>query len=109
MDTYEQRAVQFFLESIQTLKKKSGGQRWNAICEDASNFWEQTYPKELGPLHLSHEERWELLFEPPETIQNPLYMKFEILCSKPLFIDYFFTVLQALLDPPAPWWYKKTG
>jgi hypothetical protein len=104
METYEQRAIRFFLQSISTLKKESGGQRWNAICEDAATLWEQTYPKELGPLPLSHEQIWELLFEPPEQCQNPLYMRFEVLCSKPGFLDFFFHILQSLLDPPAAWW-----
>jgi hypothetical protein len=55
-------------------------------------------------LVLSHEEIWELLFDPPETIQNPLYMRFEILCSKEKFLDFFFIILQALLNPPTSWW-----
>jgi hypothetical protein len=104
MEAYQQRLVEFFFQSIRALKEKSGGQRWNAICEDATTLWEQTYPKEFGPLHLSHEERWELLFEPPETFQNPLYMKFEILCSRPGFPEYFFLILHSLVDPPTSWW-----
>lgn len=107
METYQQRAVRFFLQSIQALKKESGGQRWNEICEDAATLWEHSYPKELGKLYLSHEELWELLFEPPSDIRNPLYMKFEILCSNPSFLTFFFTILHALLDPPASWWQHK--
>jgi hypothetical protein len=107
METYNQRTMRFFLQSITTLKKESGSQRWNAICEDAATLFERTYPKELGPLFLSHEEIWELLFEPPQTIQNPLYMKFEILCSKNIFLDFFFRILQSLLDPPTQWWNDK--
>jgi hypothetical protein len=104
MELYPQRAFRFFLQSIQTLKKESGGQRWNAICEDAATLFEQTFPKDLGPLYLSRDEVWELLFDPPESVQNPLYMKFEILCSKEKFLDFFFIILQCLLDPPASWW-----
>ena len=104
MGSYEERVVRFFFQSISTLKKESGGQRWNAICEDAATLWKETYPTKLGTLHLSHEECWELLFEPPDTIQNPLYMKFEIVCSKPGFPEYFFLILHSLLDPPTSWW-----
>lgn len=104
MESYQQRVVRFFFQSIQTLKKESGGQRWNAICEDAATLWQLTWPKEFTPLHLSHEELWELLFEPPEDIRNPLYMKFEILCAKPGFPEFFFHILHSLLDPPAAWW-----
>ena len=108
MQSYNQRAMQFFLQSIQSLKKESGGQRWNAICEDAAILFEGNYPKELGPLFLSHSEIWELLFEPPVDCCDPLYMKFEILCSKDLFVDFFFTIIQSLLDPPSFWWQQKT-
>lgn len=104
MNTYQVRAVNFFLQSINDLKKESGGQRWNAICEDAATLWEQTYPSHLGILHLSHEELWELLFEPPMDVRNPLYMQFEMLCAKPAFPDFFFRILHSLLDPPAAWW-----
>jgi hypothetical protein len=104
MTTYQQRAFHFFLQSIHNLKKESGGQRWNAICEDSANLFEQTFPKDLGPLFLTHEEIWELLFEPPDSPSNPLYMKFEILCSKDKFLDFFFKILHSLLDPPSSWW-----
>lgn len=104
METYNQRAMRFFLLSIQTLKKESGGQRWNAICEDAASLFEDLYRKEIGALHLSHEEIWQLLFEPPEASNDPLYMRFEILCSNEKFLDVFMIVLQSLLDPPASWW-----
>lgn len=107
MQTYNTRTFRFFLQSIQSLKKESGGQRWNLICEDAAILFQKTYPKELGPLFLSHSEIWELFFEPPESLANPLYMKFEILCSKDIFIDFFFSILQSLLDPPASWWQTR--
>ena len=107
MEPYNQRAVRFFFQSISTLKKESGAQRWNEICKDAAILWEETYPQELRPLFLSNEELWELLFEPPEDIRHPLYMKFEILCAKPLFITFFFRILQALLDPPTAWWQSQ--
>ena len=107
METYNQRALRFFLQSITTLKKESGAQRWNEICEDAATLFETTYPSALGSNPLSHEQIWELLFEPPENYQNPLYMRFELLCSNNGFIDFFFKILQCLLDPPAQWWQSQ--
>jgi hypothetical protein len=109
MQSYNTRAFHFFLQSLHALKKESGGQRWNAICEDAANLFETNYPKELSPLFLSHIEIWELLFEPPLDCREPLYMKFEMLCSKDIFLDFFFKILQSLLDPPAAWWQKMSS
>lgn len=104
MESYQQRCVHFFLQSIQALKKESGGQRWNEICEDAATLFEHLYVKEFGPLHMGHQQIWELLFEPPQSTNDPLYMRFEILCSNPKFVDFFMKILQALLDPPSSWW-----
>lgn len=104
MGSYNQRAIHFFLQSIQTLKKESGGQRWNEICEDTASLFEHLYTKEFGTLHMSHKQLWELFFEPPESSNDPLYMRFEILCSNDKFIDFFMKFIQALLDPPASWW-----
>ena len=104
MTTYNQRAVRFFLQSIETLKKESGEQRWNTICDDVATLFEHLYTKEFGPLHMSHKQVWELFFEPPESNNDPLYMRFEILCSNDKFIDFFMKFLQALLDPPTSWW-----
>ena len=104
MELYNQRAVRFFLQSIQTLKKESGGQRWNEICEDTATLFENLYTKEFGTLHLSHTQVWELFFHPPESNNDSLYMRFELLCSNDKFIDFFMKFLQALLDPPASWW-----
>lgn len=104
MESYSTRSVRFFFKSIRSLKKESGGQRWNEICEDAASLFEHLYVKQFGPLHLDHQQLWELLFDPPQETNDPLYMRFEILCSNPKFIDFFMTILQALLDPPASWW-----
>ncbi len=104
MESYNQRALRFFLQSITTLKKESGQQRWNEICEDAATLFEHLYIKEFGTLHLSHNQLWELFFEPPESVNHPLYMRFEILCSNDKFIDFFMKCIQALLDPPSSWW-----
>ena len=107
MEAYNQRAVRFFFMSIRSLKKESGGQRWNEICEDAASLFEHLYVKKFGPLYLNHQQVWELLFDPPEAVNDPLYMRFEILCSKESFLDFFMIILQSLLDPPPSWWQKQ--
>ena len=104
METYNARALRFFLQSIETLKKESGIQRWNEVCKDTTLLFEYHYTKEFGPLHLSQEEIFDLFFEPPHSPIDPLYMRFEILCSNPKFIDFFMKIIQALLDPPISWW-----
>jgi len=45
----------FFFKSIYSLKKESGGQRWNEICEDAASLFEDLYVKQVTPLHLDHQ------------------------------------------------------
>ena len=108
MDPYNARSLHFFFKSIHSLKKESGGQRWNEICEDAASLFEHLYVKQVGPLHLDHQQIWELLFEPPQAMNDPLYMRFEILCSNDKFIDFFMIILQALLDPPSSWWQDRS-
>lgn len=104
MKLYNTRAFEFFLQSIVFLKKESGGQRWNEICEDGATLFETNFPKEAGPQPFSHAEIWELLFDPPQESSKPLYKTFETLCENDLFVSFFFKILQALLDPPSLWW-----
>ena len=104
MESYSTRSVRFFFKSIRTLKKESGGQRWNEICEDAASLFEHLYVKQFGPFHLDHQQLWDILFDPPQETNDLLYMRFELLCSNDKFIDFFMIILQALLDPPPSWW-----
>lgn len=104
MNSYNTRCVQFFFQSIRSLKKESGQQRWNEICEDTASLFEHLYVKQFGTLHMNHQQIWELFFDPPQETNDPLYMRFEILCSNDKFIDFFMIFLQALLDPPPSWW-----
>lgn len=87
MESYSTRSVRFFFKSIRTLKKESGGQRWNEICEDAASLFEHLYIKQVAPLHLDHQQLWDILFDPPQETNDK-------------FIDFFMIILQALLDPP---------
>ena len=67
MDTYSTRLLQFFLQSIHTLKKESGGQRWNEICNATA---ELALVKNPFSISFRKEELWKLFFHPPETIQE---------------------------------------
>lgn len=101
---YTKRSVDFFLESIRSLKKQSGGQRWNAICEDAVDLFFAIYPEALGKNPFKKEQVWNLFFEPPSDKNDELYQQFSYVCRSPIFIDFFFQIIHSLLDPPANWW-----
>lgn len=104
MNSYNTRAFTFFLQSIHSLKKESGGQRWNEICKDAAALFDTQFPPTLGPHPFSETQLWQLFFDPPQDTSNPLYQPFQQLCENDTFVTFFFTVLQALLDPPSVWW-----
>jgi hypothetical protein len=104
MESYTTRSVRFFFKSIRTLKKESDEHRWTTLCKDATSLFQHLYVKQFGPLHLDYQQLWDILFDPPLDMNDPLYMRFEILCSNDKFIDFFMIILQALLDPPSNWW-----
>lgn len=99
--SYNKRCMDFFLTSIQELKKQSGGQRWNEICEDTVEFFFTKFPKTLGENPFTRDQLWQFFFEAPDKTS---YKLFSDLCKEKVFLDFFFIILQALLDPPAPWW-----
>ena len=99
--TYNKRCVDFFFKSIQDLKSQSGGQRWNAICEDAVDLFFHRFPKEIGENPFTREELWKLFFD---LTDEELYNVFLNLSKRNEFLDFLFLILQAFLDPPAAWW-----
>lgn len=105
--SYEKRCVDFFFKSIDELKSQSGGQRWNAICEDTVCLFFDKYPKELGENPFSRERIWQLLFEGKPTQKQELYIPFLQLSERVEFVSFLFFLLQALLDPPNEWWKKQ--
>jgi hypothetical protein len=107
METHTQRVARLFLQTIHILKNESGGQRWNAICEDAVDLafflWARYFP--VAPF--SKESLWQLLFHPPTYVQeSPILLFFVSQESSPEFI---FSLMQALTDPPASWWQAITA
>jgi hypothetical protein len=99
--TYNKRCVDFFFKSIQDLKSQSGGQRWNEICQDAVELFFQKFPETLGNNPFTREQLWHFLFDSPDETS---YELFSNLCKQKEFVDFFFLILHALLDPPANWW-----
>ncbi len=99
--SYNKRCMDFFLTSIQDLKKQSGGQRWNEICEDTVELFFAKFPETLGTNPFTREQLWQFLFESPDETSHELFSN---LCRQKDFVDFFFLILQALLDPPADWW-----
>ena len=102
VDAYAKRFVSFFLSSIRELKTKSGGQRWNAICEDTVRLYVDLAQTHLGILPLQPEEMWHLLFDPP---QESLLL--EHICKDQATSTLLFRLLHALLDPPPQWWAEQ--
>lgn len=99
METYAQRVTRFFLQSIHTLKKESGSQRWNEICENASFF---AFMKLPFPSEFSQDSLWQLFFEPPATVQeSPILLFFS---KYEEFTELQFILLQILNDPPDYKW-----
>jgi hypothetical protein len=103
MDLYSKRCIDFFLHSITYLKSQSGGQRWNAICEDAVELFFDRFPNGIENPY-SRESLWRFFFDPPNDPGDELYSLFANLCKNKVFIDFFFHILQAFLDPPNHWW-----
>ena len=103
MNHYSKRCIDFFLHSIHYLKSQSGGQRWNAICEDTVELFFDRFPKEIqNPF--TRESLWRFLFDPPNDPSDELYSVFSSLCAHETFVTFFFLILQSLLDPPSDWW-----
>jgi hypothetical protein len=100
MDLYSKRCIDFFIHSITYLKSQSGGQRWNAICEDAVELFFEQFPKGLNN-PFTRESLWRFLFDPPNEPNDELYSTFVSLCVHQSFLDFFFLILQSLLDPPS--------
>lgn len=99
METYLTRVIQFFLQSIHTLKKESGGQRWNEICNATA---ELALVKSPFSICFGKEELWSLFFHPPQTLEeSPILLYFS---TQEKFPQFLFLLLQALTDPPSSWW-----
>ena len=96
MESYPKRITHFFLQSIHTLKKESGGQRWNEICENTVENAFTYFPS----FPFSKDELWKLFFYPPQTIQDSLILSFfQREETSPKFL---FLLLESLTDPPKP-------
>jgi hypothetical protein len=96
---FTKRVASFFVKSIEDLKKESGGQRWNAICEDTALLFDSCCRKQQISQPYQQSEIWTLFFEPTKS-----YSEFEKLCQEKALHPILFTCLHALLDPPASWW-----
>ena len=103
METYSERVTRFFLQSLHTLKKESGGQRWNVICDDTVHL-----AMTIGPSYFSSffqfqkEEIWQLFFHPPPRVQDSFLLQF--FSQQDQSPSFLFLLLQALTDPPSSWW-----
>ena len=103
-NAYTKRCLDFFLNSIHDLKKQSGGQRWNAICEDATDLFFHNYPKRLGKVPIQRERFWQLLFDASLDKNDEIYGIFTSFFEEEELVDLLFLLLQSLLDPPVNWW-----
>lgn len=103
MDQYSNRCLDFYLHSITYLKSQSGGQRWNAICEDIVDLFFQRFPQELNN-PFTRESLWHFFFEPPMEPNEEQYRLFASLCTHPSFLTFFFSLLNYFLDPPQQFW-----
>jgi hypothetical protein len=96
---YTKRIIDFFVKSISQLKEDSGGQRWNAICEDTAQLFLHLCRARKETVPYTQFQMWQLFFEPQES-QNML----EVLCQTYSLQTILFTCLHALLDPSPVWW-----
>lgn len=107
MDTYTQRVTRLFLQTIHTLKNESGGQRWNAICEDTIDLAFYLWARYYSVPKVSRESLWQLLFYPPPSVQESSLLLF--FASQEISPEFLFYLMQALTDPPASWWQTITA
>ncbi len=96
---FTKRCVDFFVTSITKLKEDSGGQRWNAICEDAALLFLHLCKKQNESIPYTQFQIWQLFFE-PQGSRDML----EVLCQTYSIQTILFICLHALLDPSPVWW-----
>lgn len=96
---YTKRLLNFFVKSIVQLKGESGGQRWNAICEDTAQLFVHVCERKNQRIPYTQFQLWQMFFEPDNS-----HDMIEILCEEIEVQSIFFLCLQALLDPPSSWW-----
>ena len=106
METYSERVTKFFLQSVHTLKKESGMQRWNAICDDTVELAVAMAPKYFSSFLFSKEALWQLLFYPPQTPQESTLLSF--FSTEKKSPDFLFLLVRALTDPPPDWWHEQS-
>ncbi len=99
MGDYIERFAQFFFQSLQTLKRESGGQRWNEICEDTVSLYFHDCQRKNLTSPYPYSEMWQMFFDPVY-----FYEKWDSLLIQSSFHTTLFLCLHALLDPPAEWW-----
>ena len=96
---YTKRIIDFFVKSITQLKEESGGQRWNAICEDTAQLFLHLCRARKETIPYTQFQIWQLFFEPQDS-QDML----QVLCQTFSLQTILFTCLHALLDPSPVWW-----
>lgn len=103
MESYSTRVTRFFLQSLHTLKKESGGQRWNEICDNTVVLALHEGPFYLPLIsQITKEELWQLFFHPPSTLQESVLL--QMFASQEQSPPFLFLLLQCLTDPPTQWW-----
>lgn len=99
MSSYEERTADFFVQSVLYLKKRSGGQRWNSICEDTVEIFFDRFPNGINN-PFTRDSLWSSLFDPTDELRLTLAS----LCKQEPIPEFLFLILQSLLDPPTHWW-----
>ena len=84
--------------------QKSGGQRWNLICEDICNLY-FVYVKNKDDQLFEYSELWSFLFN-VNTKDSMLFKKFvEIFTANEINKKFFCEIVYvAIDDPPLQWW-----
>lgn len=95
-----ERVTRFFLQSLHILKKESGCQRWNAICDDTVEIAILQSPLYFPSFQFGKEQLWQLFFHPPTTIEESVILQFFTTQEKSPF--FLFLLLQSLLDLHLP-------
>ena len=100
MTDYISRYTSFIVSSIQTIKGRSGGQRWNEICMDCAALYGL---KKFTNDSFTSQELYDFLWEPTltESLKEKLKDK--------EFREFMMIILHALLDPPSSWWLQKSN